>query len=213
MRRFSSIGRISGAVALFAAVVAVLGVQAVQAPPANAASSVSACFSYPGLNPAGLSTNLEILMTKRHRDYWERFAGTNGYTNAQGCVRYRVAKRHRGYFLRIAARAVVPAWNALVDGATVRYARPGNRSANLRTWTLNLAYLPATAPPFGGVNTKDWLDGMSSGPNTDCTSSPAAIIACDMDANNQHASLVVLDYDGDGVDDTRDAYWQDPTRW
>lgn len=193
-----------------AAAVAALAFAAMPASPAHAAAAVSGCFAYAGTAISGLSTNLEYQTTS---GAW-RWLGGVGATNRAGCVAYTIRGTWQRYRVRIKATGVVTSWNAVLDGATPYYAGGDARSYRLGSGRLRSTSIPRTAPAASawGVDTAGWLNEMDNA----CTRpnlSPAMLVACYMDQHGLHGNVVVLDRDGDGVEDQYDAYPNDRTRW
>jgi hypothetical protein len=194
-----------------AAMVAAVGF--VLVPAASAASRVTGCFTYDAAPVTGLSTNLEYLTVS---NTW-RYLGAPAATDRNGCVTYSIWSRAwKTYSVRIRATAFVPEWRALFSGATPYYAPGGAASYRLGAGAVSLYVLPASAPPepsFDGV-TNGWLDQMTSGGGGGgCSSAPAMLVACYMDAHRLDGNVVVLDRDHDYHEDDVDRAPDDPSRW
>jgi hypothetical protein len=182
--------------------------------PGNAAAAVgiSGCFSANGTMITGLSTDVQYLTVSQT---WRALPGSRGSTDARGCVSYTIQGDARRYALRIHAAGVVPAWSAMVDGATPNYGRPGAGRYALGTSGMRVSYLSTsmTAAPGFGVDTSAWLNDMTDGGACSNNPSSAMLVACYMDRHGMHGNAVVLDYDHDGVEDAQDRYPRDARSW
>ena len=190
----------------------VLAIAAMAPGRAQAATAISGCFGVNGTMVTGLSTDVQYLTTVRT---WHSLAGSVGQTDASGCVHYRISGAARRYSLRIHAAGVVPAWAAMVDGATPHYAPGRRRSYALGTSNMRVSYLPPSVAttPQADVDTSDWLNQMTDGSACANDPSPAMQVACYMDRHNMHGNVVVLDDDHDGVENAQDRYPQDSRYW
>jgi hypothetical protein len=185
-------------------------VLAIDTAPAGAASAISGCFRYQTTAITGLPTSVQYRTTSGD---WAVLRNSLGHTDASGCITYNITGSVRTYSaLRIYAAGVVPAWRAMVDGATPYYASAGGSTYRLGTSSLRMRYLPASVATAPTSGTSSWLDEMTNGAACTNDPSPAMQVACYMDRNGMHGNVVVLDYDHDGIEDRYDNYPRDPYR-